>query len=190
MPRWPPPLRARRGGPGRQGLRRAASPGPPFEAGTGPSKVFPRRLRGRQTCRRSCPGTRPSGAAAPARPHLQRRGAGGPSRGPTSALAALSRPKSTCGFGFFFPRVMHIFRNGAEHRDGHTGAFGCDGISPEGKAGQERGSPAAGLRGSPRGALPKLGARAGSPSPGSPLFPALASSPPPQNFPKYRLPLS
>lgn len=39
---------------------------------------------------------------------------------------------------------MHVYRNEAEYRDGHTGVFGCDEISPEGKAGQERGSPAVG----------------------------------------------
>lgn len=52
-------------------------------------------------------------------------------------------------------RLMRFYRNGAEYRGGHTGAFGCDGIPPEGK-----GSPAVGLRGTPRGALPTPGARA------------------------------
>ncbi|KAK2527308.1 hypothetical protein Q9966_010398 [Columba livia] len=26
---------------------------------------------------------------------------------------------------------MHVYRNEAEYRDGHTGVFGCDEISPE-----------------------------------------------------------
>lgn len=136
--------------PGGRGLRRAASPRPCLEAGN--------RAQQSPSAETTGKGEPPPGRPRdPAGPTSQRRGAGGAApRSPARLFAASSRPKATCGVGFTPPpppprRVMHIYRNGAEYRDGHAGAFGCDGISPEGKAEQERGSPAVGLRDTPGG---------------------------------------
>lgn len=120
-------------------MRWAPSPRPFLRPGNGPSKAFPRRMRGRESGRAPARGS--------SRPHLQQRGALPPWSG-------LSQPAGLVLFRVL-SRVMRFYRNGAEYRDGHTGVFGCDGIPPEGK-----GSPAVGLRGTPRGALPTPGARA------------------------------
>lgn len=98
-------------------------------------------MRGGESGRAPAPGS--------SRPHLQQRGAPLPCSG-------LGQPVGPVLFRVL-SRVTRFYRNGAEYRDGHTGAFGCDGIPPEGK-----GSPAVGLRGTPRGALPTPGARVGT----------------------------
>lgn len=143
--RRPPPLRARRGGPGGRG--RGGQPRPPSKPGPGRAKAF---LRGRDGNGKSgkaagapAPGPGPSGAAAPARPHLQRRGAGASAPGQARLLPPCPGLNQPAGLGFPPrppPRVTHIYRNGAGHRDGHTGAFGCDGISPEVRQGRSGGA--------------------------------------------------
>ncbi|XP_071617970.1 uncharacterized protein [Heliangelus exortis] len=121
------------GRPGRQGLRRASFPRTFLEVGNGPGKVFLRRLRGREN-RLGVP------APGPRRPHLQMRGAGGRFSAPLLLPSpGLSQPAGyfSCGFCLFvclfFLLHMSIYRNGAEYRNGYSGAFGRDEISPEGR---------------------------------------------------------
>lgn len=160
--------------------------GRPGEAGAEAGSLPPALPRSRDRAEQSLP---PEAAGTGEPPALLPRHPAGPTRsgeGSGAAPPGRSRLLTPCPglkqpaglvvwlFGFFFfpLQLMHIYGNGAEHRDGRTGAFGGDGISPEGKAGQERESPAVGPRGPPRGALPKLRARAGHPFPQQPPPPS------------------
>lgn len=111
-------------------------------------------MRARESGRAPAPGS--------SRPHLQQREALPPWPG-------LGQPAGLVSFRVL-PRVTRFCRHGAEYRDGRTGAFGCDGIPPEGK-----GSPAVGL-GAPQAELCQhQGLGQAPPSPGNPQL--LSSSP-------------
>lgn len=165
------------GRPRQAGAERAASPRPSSVVKNGQSKVFPRRLleEGSRQC--PCAGTcsgEDRGAAPPGQPWLLLPCPG--LREPAGFFLFCFSPES-CMFIETEPNIAMDIRE-------YLGAMRSPLKVRQGRNGGAR------LWGTPRGALPKLGARTVPPSSGSLLLPLLASCPPPQNFPKYQLPLS